>query len=119
MAQSLREFVAWCERQTNWKCWFGRQRDRDSDRAAKEVPWDLQVGIDVLIGGLRPRFVFALAEPHRVSPKKDHRVAAWTTGNDSDVNTSRFATVYTPASVLGLADIPDDQLKPLQSRRSR
>jgi NOL1/NOP2/fmu family ribosome biogenesis protein len=67
--------------------------------------------------GLDPQYVFARVEPHGVSPNKDPRVAAWTTGADPDVDTSGFAVVYTPENVLGLADIPRSQMKPYYPRR--
>ena len=79
----------------------------------------MEVGVAVLIGGFDPQYVFALAEPHRASPNLDRRVAAWTTGLDPEVDTSGFDIVYTPGSVLGLADIPRSQMKPYRPRRRR
>jgi hypothetical protein len=116
MAASLSAFKKWFEAQTKWKCWFGRRTEREPRFAAHATEWSPEAGVAVLIGGFDPQYVFALAEPHRASPKLDRRVAAWTTGLDPDVDTSGFAIVYTPDSVLGLADIPRSQLKPYRPR---
>ena len=112
MAESLNTFQKWFNAQTNWKCWFGTRTYRDPFSAAHVGEWSPEVGVIVLIGAFDPRYVFAIAEPHRASSKLDRRVAAWTSGLDSDVDTSGFNVVYTPGSVLGLANIPRDRLKP-------
>jgi hypothetical protein len=117
MATSLAAFKAWFDAQTKWKCWFGTPGMPDPRSAAHGTPWSLELGVLVLIGGFDPQYVFARVEPHGVSPNKDPRVAAWTTGADPDVDTSGFAVVYTPENVLGLADIPRSQMKPYYPRR--
>lgn len=117
MAESLAAFQAWFNAQTQWKCWFGTRTYRDPFSAAHVAEWTPEVGVTVLIGAFDPRYVFALAEPHRASPKLDKRVAAWTTGHDPEVDTSGFAIVYTPASVLEFANIPRDRLKPYRPGR--
>ena len=119
MAESLTAFREWFNAQTKWKCWFGTRTYRDPFSAAHVAEWSLEVGITVIIGAFDPRYVFAVAEPHQASPKLDKRVAAWTTGRDSQVDTSGFATVYTPDCVLELANIPRDGLKPYGTRRYR
>jgi hypothetical protein len=117
MATSLAAFKSWFDAQTKWKCWFGTPGRPDPLSAAHGTPWSLELGVLVLIGGFDPQYVFAHVEPHGVSPNKDPRVAAWTTGSDPDVDTSGFAVIYTPESVLGLADIPRSQMKPYYPRR--
>lgn len=119
MAESLTAFKEWFNAQTKWKCWFGTRTFRDPFSAAHVAEWSSEVGVSVLIGAFDPRYVFALAEPHRTSPKLDRRVAAWTTGLDPEVDTSGFTVVYTPESVLELADIPHDRLKPYRPRSRR
>ena len=119
MAESLAAFQTWFNAQTKWKCWFGSRPTRDPLVAAHGAEWSLERGIVILIGAFDPRYVFALAEPHQASPKLDQRVAAWTTDRDPDVDTSGFAIVHTPDSVLGLADIPHDRLKPYRPRSRR
>jgi hypothetical protein len=117
MAASLAAFKEWFEAQTGWKCWFGRRNERDPYFAAHATEWSQERGVTVLIGAFDPKYVFALVEPHQASPTLDCRVAAWTTGVDPDADTSGFAIVYAPDSVLGMADIPRSQLKPYQPRR--
>jgi hypothetical protein len=117
MAESLSAFQEWFNAQTRWKCWFGTKAKRDPFSAAHDIEWSEDAGVVVLIGAFDPRYVFALAEPHRSSPKLDRRVAAWTLGLDPKVDTSGFRAAYTPDSVLDLADIPHSQLKPYQPRR--
>lgn len=112
MAESLAAFQEWFNAQTRWKCWFGSRTTRDPFTAARITEWSAEVGVVVLIGAFDPQYVFALAEPHQASPKLDRRVSAWTTGLDPEVDTSGFGVVYTPDSVLGLANIPRDRLKP-------
>lgn len=119
MAESLAAFQAWFNAQTKWKCWFGSRTVRDPFFATHVTEWSPAFGVVVLIGAFDPRYVFALAEPHRASPKLDRRVAAWTTGLDPEVDTSGFSVVYTPDSVLGLADTPHDRLKPYRPRSRR
>ena len=119
MAESLTAFQEWFDAQTNWKCWFGTQTHRDPFTAAHVAEWPLERGIVILIGAFDPRYVFALAEPHQASPKLDQRVAAWTTDRDPNVDTSGFAIVHTPDSVLGLAGIPHDRLRPYRPRSRR
>ena len=117
MAASLSAFREWYCAQTRWKCWFGALAKRDPVSAAHDVQWCEEIGVVLLIGAFDPRYVFAVAEPHRASQKLDPRVAAWTTGLDSAVDTTGFRVVYTPDSVLDLADIPRSQLKPYQPKR--
>jgi hypothetical protein len=117
MAESLAAFQEWFNAQTQWKCWFGTRTYRDPFSAAHLAEWSPEVGVSVLIGAFDPRYVFALAEPHQASPKLDKRVAAWTTGLDPEADTSGFTIVYTPGSVLELANIPRDRLKPYQPGR--
>lgn len=117
MAESLATFQAWFSARTLWKCWFGTSRTKEPHVAAHDVKWDPEYGISVLIGGLSPRFVFALAGPHRDSEKLDKRVAAWTTGKDPAVDTSGFSIIYTPVNVLDVAGIDLSQLKPVPPRR--
>ena len=117
MAESLAAFREWFNAQTQWKCWFGTRTYRDPYSAAHVAEWSPEVGVSVLIGAFDPRYAFALAEPHRASPKLDKRVAAWITGLDPEVDTSGFTIVYTPDSVLELANIPRDRLKPYRPGR--
>lgn len=85
----------------------------------KDVPWNPEVGVIMLIGFDRPSYVFARAEPHRVSLKIDRRVAVWTTRQDPTVVTTGFAAVYQPGSTLALAYIPTYQLKPYRRKSPR
>jgi len=117
MAASLVAFQEWFCAQTRWKCRFGRSADRDPVFATYERAWSEDHGVLILIGAFSPKYVFALAEPHQASSKLDVRVAAWTTGLDPLVDTTGFRVVYTPASVLNLADIPRDRLKPYRPKR--
>lgn len=117
MAESLSLFREWFATQTQWRCWFGARAMRDPVAAARDVRWSQEIGVAILVGGFAPRYVLALAEPRLSSPRRDRRVRAWVSGRVLGTDPTGFAVVYTPHSLLDLADIPLTELKPYRRTR--
>lgn len=113
MLESLVAFQDWFRDRTRLRCCFGGGH-RTDPLAAVESRWDPAVGIVICMGLDRASWVVAMAEPHCVSPRRDPRVAAWTTGIDPLTDTTGFDLVITPDSDVDFATI---DLKPVNRRR--